>query len=392
MNKTFFNLMMVVIILALGLTACANQQTPAAQENSVVDPVVSLDAVIAEGKLKPVQAVNLSFQVRGSVEEVHVKVGDQVTKGQTLARLSNFDVAMAQVTAANLELTQAQQAFDQFLRTEKFGQANAWTTYMNAQSARAESETNWEALNVDDIEDRIEDAKAEVEDLQSDLEDAQEEFDKYKDLDQDNSKRQTAEDDLETAQEDYNTAVRKLEETTRERDGVRAELDAALAAEAEAKYLYEQTLAGLDNEQFILLSSRLENAKAQVAAAEDTLGNYVLTAPFNGSVAEVAVEVGEQVTTETRAVSLINAASWTIETTDITELEVVDLAVGQKVTFTADALPDVIMQGVVTEISQSSIVQSGDVIYTVRIQAEDVDPRLKWGMTVQVNFESLGTH
>jgi multidrug resistance efflux pump len=389
MKNTTKNLIILSVLFALVLTACANQT---ATPQPVEQDTVIAEGVIAEGKLKPAQAVNLSFQVRGVVEEVNVKIGDEVSEGDVLARLANADVATAQLTTANFELIQAQQAFDQFLRTENLGRADAWTTYMNAQSARAESEKEWEALNVDDIEDRIEEAKAEVEDLQSDLDDAQEEFDKYKDLDQDNSKRQTAEDDLETVQENYNEAVRNLEETTRERDDLRAALDAALATEAEAKYQYEQTLAGSDNEQFILLSSRLENAKAQVAAAEDTLNNYLLTAPFSGSVAEVAVEVGEQVTTETRAVSLINSSSWLIETTDITELEVVKLAVGQQVTFTADALPDTTMNGVVTEISQASIVQSGDVIYTVRIQAKNVDPRLKWGMTVQVNFESLGTN
>jgi hypothetical protein len=47
------------------------------------------------------------------------------------------------------------------------------------------------------------------------------------------------------------------------------------------------------------------------------------------------------------------------------------------------------MNGVVTEISQSSILQGGDVIYTVRIAAHDVDPRVKWGMTVEVVFEPL---
>jgi hypothetical protein len=88
-------------------------------------------------------------------------------------------------------------------------------------------------------------------------------------------------------------------------------------------------------------------------------------------------------------VSVIDASSWTIETTDVTELEVVNLAVGQNVTFTADALSGVTMHGVVTEISQSSFVQSGDVIFTVRIKANDVDPRLKWGMTVEVTFEPL---
>ena len=166
-------------------------------------------------------------------------------------------------------------------------------------------------------------------------------------------------------------------------------LDSALSAEAEAKYQFEQTVDGPNKEQLVFLSSRLDNAKAQVAAAEDVLSNYVITAPFDGVVADVAVEVGEQVGSESRAVSIVNTSSWIIETTDITELEVVNLAVGQKVTFTADALSDITMDGEVTEISQSSFVQGGDVIYTVRIQAEEVDPRLKWGMTVEVNFEPL---
>jgi HlyD family secretion protein len=103
----------------------------------------------------------------------------------------------------------------------------------------------------------------------------------------------------------------------------------------------------------------------------------VLTAPFDGVVAEVAVEIGEQVSAESRAVSVADTSAWIVETTDLTELEVVKLAEGQAVTFTADALPDVTINGVVAEISQSSFVQGGDVIYTVRIEAEDVDPRLK---------------
>jgi len=101
----------------------------------------------------------------------------------------------------------------------------------------------------------------------------------------------------------------------------------------------------------------------------------------------VAVRVGEQVGAESRAVSVADTSSWIIETTDITELEVVDVAVGQKVTFTADALPDVTLDGVVTAISQAAYTQSGDVLYTVYIKVNDVDPRLKWGMTVEATFE-----
>lgn len=388
MKNKLYNLMMLAVVFALALTACGNQ--PAAATPAPAESVaVSSDGIVAEGKLKPAQAVNLSFQVRGMVEEVNVKIGDKVNKGDVLARLANSDQAMAQLTGANLELIQAQQAYDQLLRTEGLGRSDTWDAYMNAQVVRAEAERVWEALNVDGIDDRIEDAKADLEDLKTDLEDAQDEFDKYKDLDKDNAKRKTAEDDLETAQEKYNEAVRNLDAITRERDTVRVALDSALATEAEAKYQFEQTVDGPNKEQLVFLSSRLENAKAQVAAAEDALSNYVITAPFEGVVADVAVEVGEQVGSESRAVSIINTSSWIIETTDITELEVVSVAVGQKVTFTADALNDVTMEGVVTEISQSSFVLGGDVIYTVRIAANEVDPRVKWGMTVEVIFEPI---
>ena len=380
-------LILLTVVFSLVLTACANQTVATPQSAPPVS--IPADGIVAEGKLQPVQAANLSFQARGLVEEVNVKIGDEVRKGDVLARLANYDIAMAQLSSANLELIQAQQAYDKLLRTEGLDRADAWTAFMNAQIVRAEAERKWEALNVDDIENRIEDAKAEVEDLQTDLNDARDEFDKYKDLDKDNSRRKAAKDDLDTAQNDYNEAVRKLEEITRERDTGRAALDSALAGEAESKHNVEQSVDGPNREQLVLLSARLDYARIQVAAAEDTLGNYQITAPFDGIVADVAVEIGEQVSAESRAVSVINTSSWLVETTDITELEVVNLEVGQAVTFTADALPDVTMTGVVTSISQSSFLQSGDVIYTVRIQAEDVDPRVKWGMTVEVVFEPL---
>jgi HlyD family secretion protein len=394
MKKIFYELILLLVVLALGVSACSNR--PAVAQN---DPATTQAAsttngtngTVAEGHLKPERAASLSFLSPGTVEEVNVKIGDHVKKGDVLARLSNFEQAQAQVTTANLELTQAQQDYDQLQRTEGLGRADAWTAYMNAQIARADAERDWEDLNVDDIENRIEDDQADVQDREQDLKDAQEEFDKYKNLDEDNSKRKTAKDELETAQNDYNEAVRKLEETTRERDTVRAALDAALAAEAEAKHTYEESLDGPNKEKFALASSRLDNARAQVAAAEDALTNFQITAPFDATVADVEIEAGDQVTPQSRAVSVIDPSAWIVETTDVTELEVVNIAEGQKVTFTADALPDITMKGVVSEVSQASYTQSGDVIYTVRIKADEVDPRLKWGMTVEVNFAPLDT-
>ncbi|GJQ51606.1 MAG: RND transporter [Anaerolineaceae bacterium] len=386
MNKTVYKTLMIGLIATMLLAACANQ---AAETPSPVADDVTVNDVIAEGRLEPIHAANLTFQARGIVESVNVKIGDSVKKGDALARLSSASVAEAQLAAANLEFIGAQQALDSLNRNGSANFAMTWTAYMNAQKARASVEKEWEKLNLDSIEDRIEGAKAEAQDRNSDLQDAKEEFDKYKDLNEDNSKRKAADNELEAAQKNYNEALRKLEEIARERDTVRAALDAALANEAEAKYQYETSADGVNADQLAMATARLENAEAQVAAAESNLSNYVVYAPFDGVVADAAVRAGEQAGPETRALSIVDASAWIVETTDVTELEVVNLAVGQNVTFTADALPDVTMNGVVTEISDSSVLQSGDVIYTVRIAVDKVDPRVKWGMTVEVTFEPM---
>jgi len=99
-----------------------------------------------------------------------------------------------------------------------------------------------------------------------------------------------------------------------------------------AKHQYDISQDGPNADQLAL-------AKANLEAAKDTLSNYVITAPFDGVVAEVNVKVGEQVTTETRAVSVADFSQWIVETTDLTELEVVKLSVGQSVKLVPDALP-----------------------------------------------------
>ncbi|HLA88317.1 MAG TPA: HlyD family efflux transporter periplasmic adaptor subunit [Anaerolineales bacterium] len=368
MKKNILSFVTLFAILALFLSACGNapQATPAPAE------VGTPDEVIAEGRLEPIRATNLSFQVRGVVEQVLVKAGDTVSEGDVLARLANAGAAEAQ-------LVLAQNAYDLLIRNASGERARLWQAYMETQVVRAQAEKKWEDLNVTAIEDRIEDAQAEIEDRKADLEDAQKEFDKYKDLDQDNSKRKNAEDDLEQAQEDLNQAMRDLEKEMRDRDTVRAAYEAALAAESEAKYQYEISLDGPNADQ-------LAFAKANLDAANDALSNYVLAAPFAGVVADVNVKAGEQVGAETRAVSIADFSAWGVETTDVTELEVVKLVEGQKVIIRPDALSDLQLKGSVIEISNAYTQLGGDILYTVRIRVDETDSRLRWGMTVEIVF------
>lgn len=373
MNKNTLKYIFPFVLIALILSACGGGQQPVATEESVQE-VIALNDVIAEGRLEPARAANLTFQARGVVEEVFVGAGETVNEGDVLVRLSNAGAAEAQVLVA-------QNAYDALIRNESGDRARLWDVYMTAQIARAAAEREWEDLDVDAIDDRIEDLEGDLEDLREDVQDAQDEFDKYKDLDKDNSKRKTAEDDLEAAQEDLNDKQRELESETRLRDEIKAAHDAALAAEAEAKYQYEISLDGPNADQLAL-------AKANFEAAKDALANYVITAPFSGVVADVNVKAGEQVTPDTRAVSLLDDSQWFVETTDVSELEVVKLSLGQTVSIRPDALPELELTGVVTEISNAFTQQGGDILYTVRIRVDGSDPALKWGMTVETIFRT----
>jgi len=77
-----------------------------------------------------------------------------------------------------------------------------------------------------------------------------------------------------------------------------------------------------------------------------------------------------------------------VETSDLTELEVVKVKVGQGAAIVADALPDASMTGEVTRVTQAATVQGGDILYEVQLKLDSLDPRLLWGMTVEVTFES----
>lgn len=374
MKKNILKFMTLTALLTLFLSACGGGQPAATAEPATTDIIASSD-VIAEGRLEPVHATNLTFQARGVVEEVFVKAGDAVSEGDVLVRLANAGAAEAQVLIA-------QNAYDTLLRNESGDRAKLWDAYMKAQVVRADAEIEWEDVDETAVEDRITELEGDIEDLKDDLKTAQEDFDKYKDLDKDNSKRKTAEDDLEAAQEDLNAKVRELEEETRSRDEVKAAYEAALAAEAETKYQYEISLDGPNADQLAI-------TKANLDAAKDTLANYVITAPFSGVVAEVNVKAGEQVGTDTRAVSIIDDSQWFVETTDVTELEVVNLSMGQTVSIRPDAIPDLELTGTVTEISNAFTQQGGDILYTVRIRVDGSDPRLKWGMTVEAVFRTI---
>ncbi|GAB4161992.1 MAG: efflux RND transporter periplasmic adaptor subunit [Winogradskyella sp.] len=106
-------------ITLLGLLSCGQDQKEVVKDTSnpvsvVVEKVTSNNhnsPLIVSGTIEAVNSANLSTRLMGYVERIHVKVGDKVTKGQTLIVINNNDL-QAKRAQVNAGISEAQAAFD----------------------------------------------------------------------------------------------------------------------------------------------------------------------------------------------------------------------------------------------------------------------------------------
>ncbi len=397
-NRTRFT-SFLLLLAAMLLPACS-RVLPVASAQSMDVPIGNGDGesrtnggadeatdVIAEGKLLPRDTAWLAFGQQGLVAEVLVEEGQQVSQGDVLARLNGRERFEAQLAAAELDRLNAQQALDDLLEKAPLAGSMAYQALVAAQKTAIDARQALDNLNTDDFQQELDDAKLAVEEAQDELEDAQEEFDKYKDLDEDNYNRTNAEDALDGAQQTYDDAIEKRDLLVNQLEAGRANLALAEAALEDARRDADARQSGPDPDDLALAQSRLDNAIAQVTASQTALEDLELVAPFDGAVLEVEITLNERVIPNEPVLLLADRSAWVVETSDLTEIEVVHIQPGDTATITPDALPELELTGLVEKVSDTYTEKSGDVLYTVRIQLDKTDPRLRWGMTMQVNLQ-----
>ncbi len=130
-------------------------------------------------------------------------------------------------------------------------------------------------------------------------------------------------------------------------------------------------------------------AQADLEAAQKALERMTLTAPFDGRVGDINLEVGELVAPGVPVMQFGDFSSWLVKTTDLTELDVVAVKNGLPAEIRIDAIPGEVIEGVVTDIASVSQETRGDVTYEVSIELSDIASLpLRWGMTAFADIES----
>jgi len=125
-----------------------------------------------------------------------------------------------------------------------------------------------------------------------------------------------------------------------------------------------------------------------VQRAQAVLADTELHAPFGGTLVTFDAKVGEEVTPGAVIAQLADLSALQVETTDLTELNIVKVQVGDPVTLTFDAIPDLELSGKVTRIRTLGENRQGDIVYTVIVTPNQQDARLRWNMTAKVSIEA----
>jgi multidrug efflux pump subunit AcrA (membrane-fusion protein) len=385
--KKNHTLSLMAFILGAGLLLSACSGTASAQNSPTQAPVTSANGTVtAEGHLVPVTHTALYFQGTGRVSAVLVKEGDLVKKGDVLLSLGDREPVLAAVSAAQLELAAAQRQVDDLQKNAAVGLAQAQFDLAAAQKASIQAQQVLTDLDTNDYTTRLDDARTAVSKANDDLTTAKDDFAKVSDLAVDNPTRKTAETALKDKQKAYDTAVHTRDLLINQMDAAKAQVAFTQAQVDSAQALVTARTKGPDPADLAPAQARLTNAQNQVAAAQAALANMDLTAPYDGTVVQLNYKLNDQASPAQPAAVIADLSKWVVETSDLTEKDVVLVAAGQKTTLTVDALPDLSLSGKVDTVGQMFTLNSGDIDYVVRIPLDSGDSRLRWGMTVKVTI------
>jgi len=293
----------------------------------------------ATGTVRANQSAVLVWQTTGTVDQVNVKVGDQVNKGDVLASLLQTSLPQ-NVILAQADLVSAQQALTNLLDSDT-ARANAWIALRNAQTAYKTALDNRTALNGPVTYQAV------------------------------------------TLVQIGSVTVPQLRTYRSNPDpNDIADADAQLAL---AKAQLEDAQRAYDLIQNGPSSDDLSAAQARVDAAQAALSVAHIVAPFSGTITQAQPISGDQVALGTQAFRVDDLSNLLVDV-QVSEVDINSVAVGQPVTITFDAVSGKQYDGTVTEVSQAGNVTSGEVDFTVTVKLTDADSQVKPGMTAAVNI------
>lgn len=401
-KKVLVGVLALAIGLLIGCNGAEVTETVPAEEVPVVTQAEGI--VMAESSVEPARWTELRTDKSGLVVDVSVNVGDRVSQGDLLLRFDPTDAELAvQRAEAALALAEADLAKVKGQpRSEEIAVTEAQLE--TAQATLAQAAAQRDQLIDGEAEAQVAAAKASLAAAQAEQKQAynlHEQTLKCFNFKLPDGSKQTICPALGPTEE---RARRQWHVTEDKLEAAEAQLKAA-EVQAEARIREAQTTVwsasaqrdalqarlklqklGSPTEQIAAAEADVAQAQASLEAAKAALEDAFIHAPFDGTIADIAIDVGDTAAPGQALIVLATLDQLQIHTVDLTELDVTKIAVGQSVTATLDALPDTPLKGHVVRISQQAEEHRGEVTYPITIVLDEKAPELRWGMTALVEI------
>lgn len=126
------------------------------------------------------------------------------------------------------------------------------------------------------------------------------------------------------------------------------------------------------NESIQAASESLRSAELSLESTQKGMNNYSITSPINGTIVEKKFKPGDYVNGGNE-VCVIYDLSYLEMVINVDELNIKNVAVGQSVQVTADAVSDTTYSGVITRVSVAGSTSGGTTTYPVTVRIDETD-------------------
>jgi HlyD family secretion protein len=317
--------LIVGLVLVAGVLLVLARRPAGGPNTAIVRRGTFTASVEATGQVRSAREARLSLRTGGQVEQVLVRVGDQVDQGQLLLRLDPTD-AGRRVREAELQLQARQRDLDK---------AKAGPSDAEVEIARANLRQATVALEV-----------------------AQAAYDQI------------------AGRQDASTSPEALA------------LENAKTGEQRARAEFDQAVNAPTADELAGLETQVNLAEVALEQAQEAQAETELKAPFAGTVTEVQVQPNENVGGFSPLVTLADLAQLQIQA-DIDEIDVGQVAPGQAVEIRLDAFPGEVLSGKVERVAPAATTQRGSTQFEALVNLPPNDLKLKLGMSADLKITTV---
>lgn len=296
--------------------------------------------VTASGEVRPIQYINMTSEVAGRIEEIYVKEGDRVTKGQQLVRLDPTQLQSgeaAQAAALQASISDTQNARTQVLAAQN-GVANAQQALTAEQASLAQARQ------------QVVSSQTNVDRAQVDLNTAQRELKRTTDLVESGV----------ASRSDYDAARDRYDQARVSLRTAQANLETQKIAIEEAKARVNQQIVAVKNAQTNVTTAqqsvksseaRATQQQALLSGQGNQLSKAMQLAPLTGIIADIPSKVGQFAVAGLSTTPLLTIADMSQVNVEVQvdETEIVSVEVGQRAKVKVDAFKDQELDGTVTQ-------------------------------------------